>query len=132
MTSQPLPEPSAPPAAGEIEAQVVRTVPERIYRRLSHGDFGILESYLRAFRSTSRTAVRRPSGAGKPAKVAKPARCRSCGAELTTAAPRKTGRCDDCPPTYDEATFEALRTWRVTVCDARPRCRHTWSSPTPR
>ena len=32
-----------------------------------------------------------------------------CGTELTTAAQRKTGRCDTCPPTYAEATFERLR-----------------------
>jgi DNA helicase-2/ATP-dependent DNA helicase PcrA len=25
------------------------------------------------------------------------------------------GRCQDCPPTYDEATFDALRGWRLTV-----------------
>jgi DNA helicase-2/ATP-dependent DNA helicase PcrA len=25
------------------------------------------------------------------------------------------GRCQDCPPTYDEATFEALLGWRLTV-----------------
>ena len=36
-------------------------------------------------------------------------------AELTTAAMRKVGRCDDCPPTYDEATFERLRRWRTGV-----------------
>jgi DNA helicase-2/ATP-dependent DNA helicase PcrA len=47
-----------------------------------------------------------------------PATCRSCGTELTTAAQRKVGRCDACPPTYDETTFEALRTWRVTVARA--------------
>jgi DNA helicase-2/ATP-dependent DNA helicase PcrA len=65
-------------------------------------------------RSTSRTSGRRAAGA-KPGQVAKPARCRTCGADLVTAASRKIGRCDDCPPTYDEATFEALRTWRATV-----------------
>jgi DNA helicase-2/ATP-dependent DNA helicase PcrA len=47
-----------------------------------------------------------------------PAVCRSCGTELTTAAQRKVGRCDACPPTYDEATFEALRTWRLAVARA--------------
>ncbi len=46
-------------------------------------------------------------------KVARIAHCRGCGAELVTAAQRKTGRCDTCPPTYDEATFERLRTWRL-------------------
>jgi phosphatidylserine/phosphatidylglycerophosphate/cardiolipin synthase-like enzyme len=44
-----------PPApAGEIELQVVRTVPERIYQALPNGDFGILESYLRALRGAQR------------------------------------------------------------------------------
>ena len=47
-----------------------------------------------------------------------PATCRSCGTELTTAAQRKVGRCDACPPTYDETTFEALRTWRLAVARA--------------
>jgi DNA helicase-2/ATP-dependent DNA helicase PcrA len=28
---------------------------------------------------------------------------------------RKVGRCQDCPPTYDQATFEALRGWRHGV-----------------
>ncbi len=48
-------------------------------------------------------------------KVARIAHCRGCGAELVTAAQRKTGRCDTCPPTYDEATFERLRAWRLAV-----------------
>jgi DNA helicase-2/ATP-dependent DNA helicase PcrA len=64
-------------------------------------------------------------GVGGPARTARsrgteravrrPRTCRSCGAELATAAQRKVGRCDDCPPTYDEATFEALRRWRSEV-----------------
>jgi DNA helicase-2/ATP-dependent DNA helicase PcrA len=44
--------------------------------------------------------------------------CRGCGAELSSAATRKVGRCADCPPTYDEAVFEALRSWRVEVARA--------------
>ncbi|NUR14696.1 MAG: ATP-dependent DNA helicase UvrD2 [Dermatophilaceae bacterium] len=48
-------------------------------------------------------------------KVARLAHCRGCGTELASAAQRKVGRCDDCPPTYDEATFERLRTWRLAV-----------------
>jgi DNA helicase II / ATP-dependent DNA helicase PcrA len=47
--------------------------------------------------------------------VARIAHCRGCAAELITAAQRKTGRCDTCPPTYDEATFERLRGWRLAV-----------------
>jgi phosphatidylserine/phosphatidylglycerophosphate/cardiolipin synthase-like enzyme len=36
--------------AGEVELQVVRTVPNSVYDRLPRGDFRILESYLRALR----------------------------------------------------------------------------------
>jgi len=73
-------------------------------------------------RSTARAAG---SGAGgkagktaKPLKAVKPSRCRGCGTDLVTAATRKVGRCQDCPPTYDEATFEALRAWRLEVASA--------------
>ncbi len=48
-------------------------------------------------------------GKGKPMPTA----CRSCGRALMTGAERKVGRCSDCPPTYDETTFEALRAWRL-------------------
>ncbi len=44
--------PSEP--AGDVELQVVRTVPEKIYDALPRGDFGILESYLRAFQQAER------------------------------------------------------------------------------
>ncbi len=54
----------------------------------------------------------------KPIKGAKASRCRTCGTDLVTAATRKIGRCQDCPPTYDEATFEALRVWRLAVAGA--------------
>ena len=40
--------------AGEVELQVVRTVPNNVYDRLPRGDFRILESYLRAVRSAER------------------------------------------------------------------------------
>jgi DNA helicase-2/ATP-dependent DNA helicase PcrA len=54
-------------------------------------------------------------GRGKALKPALPVHCRTCGAELTTAGQRKTGRCDTCPPTYSEETFERLRAWRLAV-----------------
>ena len=47
-----------------------------------------------------------------------PTACRSCGRALMTGAERKVGRCSDCPPTYDEATFEALRAWRLETPSA--------------
>ena len=39
---------------GDVELQIVRTVPEKIYEALPRGDFGILESYMRAFRQAER------------------------------------------------------------------------------
>ena len=45
-------------------------------------------------------------------KVSGPAKCRVCGTLLNTGAERKVGRCPDCPVTYEESTFEALREWR--------------------
>ncbi len=59
--------------------------------------------------------AQRGSGRRSGPKVARIAHCRGCGVELVTAAQRKTGRCDTCPPTYDEATFERLRAWRLAV-----------------
>jgi DNA helicase-2/ATP-dependent DNA helicase PcrA len=46
------------------------------------------------------------------------ATCRTCGVLLTTGAERKVGRCNGCPPTYDETTFQALRAWRLAVASA--------------
>ncbi len=47
------PEP-APAADNGVEVQVVRTVPEKIYRAVPRGDFRILDTYLRAFRDAER------------------------------------------------------------------------------
>jgi phosphatidylserine/phosphatidylglycerophosphate/cardiolipin synthase-like enzyme len=45
-------EQTRPPApAGDVDLQVVRTVPEKIYDFLPRGDFRIVESYTRALRS---------------------------------------------------------------------------------
>jgi DNA helicase-2/ATP-dependent DNA helicase PcrA len=66
----------------------------------------------------ARSQPKAASGGRRAAKALKPtlpAHCRACGTELTTAAQRKTGRCADCPPAYDEATFERLRAWRLAV-----------------
>jgi DNA helicase II / ATP-dependent DNA helicase PcrA len=70
-------------------------------------------------RSSSRAARSGPGGrAGKQGKSAKPLLCRGCGKDLATAATRKVGRCAECPPTYDVATFEALKAWRLAVAGA--------------
>jgi DNA helicase-2/ATP-dependent DNA helicase PcrA len=39
--------------------------------------------------------------------------CRTCGRALSDPTQRKRGRCDDCPPTYDEELFERLKAWRL-------------------
>jgi phosphatidylserine/phosphatidylglycerophosphate/cardiolipin synthase-like enzyme len=51
---EPLPEPAAPPAAGEARVRLTRTVRERRYRGLPRGDFEILAAYLRALRGAER------------------------------------------------------------------------------
>ncbi|GAB3263326.1 ATP-dependent DNA helicase UvrD2 [Arthrobacter pigmenti] len=56
-----------------------------------------------------------PGARPKRRKAAAPAQCRSCGQMLGSGAERKVGRCAECPPTYDEATFETLREWRLKV-----------------
>ena len=51
VTAETLPPPARPERAGDVEAQLVRTVPERLYDTVRRGDFRILESYTRALRS---------------------------------------------------------------------------------
>jgi phosphatidylserine/phosphatidylglycerophosphate/cardiolipin synthase-like enzyme len=49
------PDPAQPAEAGDgIEAQFVRTVPERLYEPCRDGEWSILESYLRALRAAER------------------------------------------------------------------------------
>ncbi|WP_307038072.1 ATP-dependent DNA helicase UvrD2 [Arthrobacter sp. B3I4] len=54
----------------------------------------------------------RGKGAAPRRKAAVPASCRICGSMLSSGAERKVGRCSQCPPSYEEQTFEALRQWR--------------------
>lgn len=61
-----------------------------------------------AARASGSRANRSPRAAAKP-----PAVCRICGKALSSGAERKIGRCSECPPSYQEATFEALRNWRL-------------------
>jgi phosphatidylserine/phosphatidylglycerophosphate/cardiolipin synthase-like enzyme len=49
-----LPAPATPPPAGDVELQIVRTVPEKVYRAVPKGDFRILESLSAALRSAER------------------------------------------------------------------------------
>jgi phosphatidylserine/phosphatidylglycerophosphate/cardiolipin synthase-like enzyme len=50
VTGETLPPVASSEAAGNVELQVVRTVPEKIYGGVPRGDFRIAESYVRAFR----------------------------------------------------------------------------------
>ncbi|HKO27788.1 MAG TPA: phospholipase D family protein, partial [Solirubrobacteraceae bacterium] len=54
LTGERLERPDFPAPAGEHTVQVVRTVAENMYEALPHGDFRILESYVRAIRSAER------------------------------------------------------------------------------
>ncbi len=51
VTGEQLPEPKRPRRAGDVQVQVVRTVPEHVYDSVPEGDFRILETYTRAFES---------------------------------------------------------------------------------
>jgi len=96
-----------------------RTPGARASRRPSRFLDGASSILGEGARSQPKNASGRRAGSrGKPGKPVLPAHCRSCGAELTTAAQRKTGRCDDCPPTYSEAVFDRLREWRLAVARA--------------
>ena len=54
VTGESLPAGDPPEPAGNLDVQIVRTVPEKVYDALPKGDFRILESYLRALRSAER------------------------------------------------------------------------------
>jgi phosphatidylserine/phosphatidylglycerophosphate/cardiolipin synthase-like enzyme len=51
VTGERLEHGTPPEPAGDVELQVARTVPEKIYGFLAEGDFRILEAYTRALRS---------------------------------------------------------------------------------
>jgi DNA helicase-2/ATP-dependent DNA helicase PcrA len=57
----------------------------------------------------------RGKGPAPRRKAAVPASCRVCGSMLSSGAERKVGRCNQCPPSYEEQTFDALRQWRKDV-----------------
>jgi phosphatidylserine/phosphatidylglycerophosphate/cardiolipin synthase-like enzyme len=51
VTGETLPDVRPSAAAGDLEVQIVRTVPERVYKVAPRGEFRILESYLRALQA---------------------------------------------------------------------------------
>ena len=54
ITGEPLPSATLAAPAGDVELQVVRTVPDGMYPQLPRGDFRIIESYLKALRASQR------------------------------------------------------------------------------
>jgi phosphatidylserine/phosphatidylglycerophosphate/cardiolipin synthase-like enzyme len=54
VADQMLPPPARSEPAGDVELQIVRTIPEGVYESEPRGDFRIVESYLRALRSAER------------------------------------------------------------------------------
>ena len=54
-----------PAAAGDVQAQLVATIPERRYARRRHGSFRILEAYLRAIRAARTSSTWRTSSCGR-------------------------------------------------------------------
>jgi DNA helicase-2/ATP-dependent DNA helicase PcrA len=65
-----------------------------------------------------RAAGERRPGRSRAAASGKRPTCRTCGADLASAAERTTGRCRACPATYDAGLFEELRSWRLAVSRA--------------
>ena len=54
VTGERLPDSPPPAPSGPHTVQIVRTIPEKVYKAAPRGDFRILESYVRAFRSAQR------------------------------------------------------------------------------
>jgi phosphatidylserine/phosphatidylglycerophosphate/cardiolipin synthase-like enzyme len=54
VTGETLEPPRAPEPVGDVELQIVRTIPERIYDAKPRGVFSVLESYVRALQAAER------------------------------------------------------------------------------
>jgi phosphatidylserine/phosphatidylglycerophosphate/cardiolipin synthase-like enzyme len=54
VVGETLPAPRAPDPAGDVEVQLLRTVPEGIYDAVPRGEFRILEAYCAALRAAKR------------------------------------------------------------------------------
>ena len=49
-----LPDPALPDEVGDVELQIIRTVPEKVFGPEQNGDFSVLESYVRGLRSAEK------------------------------------------------------------------------------
>ncbi len=78
----------------------------RASRRPSRFLDGLLDDDQRAAHPARR------GGRKDRARAARLSTCRVCSRPLTDARERKLGRCADCPTSYDEATYDALKLWR--------------------
>jgi phosphatidylserine/phosphatidylglycerophosphate/cardiolipin synthase-like enzyme len=54
VSGERLPRSQSPEQQGAVEAQLIRTVPEKIYDSVPKGDFSIMEAYTRGLRSAQR------------------------------------------------------------------------------
>ena len=61
-----LPEPTPPAPNGDVELQVVRTLPEDVFVTMPEGEFSVFESYTRALRARSASSTSRTSSSGRP------------------------------------------------------------------
>ena len=66
----------------------------------------------------ARASVTRGSSRGERRRTG-PARCRVCGAGLTTGKERTLERCEGCPASMDEALFARLVEWRKQQAQSR-------------
>lgn len=51
--------------------------------------------------------------------------CDNCGGGLISSAERTAGRCQSCPPAYDEELFEQLRNWRLEIAQTTSKPAYT-------
>jgi len=54
-----------------------------------------------------------PAVRGRPGARRAEVRCHACGRLLVSATDRKRGRCEGCPPAYDEDLYARLKSWRL-------------------
>ena len=80
--------------------------------RGSRGPTRFLDGVLERPDPAAAAGRRAAPAASRRRRGRQPAHCRGCGIALRGGAQLKVGRCDDCPPSYDEALFERLREWR--------------------
>lgn len=71
--------------------------------------------FLQAIRVTKTQTASTSTDRPRKTRRTKVAKCRTCGQVLSTGAERKIGRCDSCPPTYDQKIFDRLVSWRKDI-----------------